>query len=465
MFQPWRLRLREAEEALKSGRLDEASRLLCQGDLQQFYPAKKLLAKAAAQMVARGQTHARNAETSAGWRDLQSAEGLGAAAEEVGTLRRQLVDMALAEAEKFLAAGNLEACQAVLETLEQRGGGQREARQLRQVVRKVDLSRRLSQRGKFAQAEEALSAALVLRPDLKSLHEARHVCQQRLAESQQLSEQLHRALSSEDWSQVQTLAEQLLGMAPQCPVALDGRRRAWAAVGMQLVDSTVRPRFAAAAGRGSPSPPRAVATMENPIGGSSSVCGPRFILWIDGVGGFLICEGEQVVLGQPSPGGQVDVPILGDVSRQHARIERNGEGYLIFPLRPTRVQGRHISAVTSLADGSLIELGEGVQLRFRRPHALSGTGRLDFISHHRTQPSADAVVLMADSCILGPSANSHIVCRDWTRQVVLFRQDGQLWCRTSGVLHIDGQRHDGEGPITRGSQVTGDDFSLSLEEV
>ena len=45
MFQSWRLKLRQAEEAYRGGRLDEASRILTERPLCEFRPAKKLLAK------------------------------------------------------------------------------------------------------------------------------------------------------------------------------------------------------------------------------------------------------------------------------------------------------------------------------------------------------------------------------------------------------------------------------------
>ena len=85
-------------------------------------------------------------------------------------------------------------------------------------------------------------------------------------------------------------------------------------------------------------------------------------------------------------------------------------------------------------------------MAFRRPHALSATARLDFLSNHRTQPSADAVLLMAESCILGPGRHCHVVCRDWPREVILFRQDNELYCRAAGGLEIDGIAYKDRGP-------------------
>jgi hypothetical protein len=473
MFQPWRLRLREAEEALKSGRLDEASRLLGDEELRKYFPAKRLLANAAQQMVARGQLHAQKAETAAGWQDLQAAAELGAEADALSQLREKLMELAIAEAERLLSAGNVDACLATLDRLGHRGGQSPALRQFKHVVRKFEQARRQWRQGKLAEADETLAAAIALRPETTVLHELRADCQLKLAESRQLAEQLHRALAAENWAEVSSSADRLLAISPECPLAIDARRRAWNAVGMQ-VDATGRPRMAVAevrqadpsgqSSKAAANGHRIRAALAEAIA-SNVPAGRRFLLWIDGVGGYLVCEGSEIILGQPAPGGRVDVPILGDVSRQHAKIHRNGEGYLITPLRPTRVHGRSIDSVTSLADGSLIELGEGVQLRFRRPHALSGTARLEFVSRHRTQPSCDAVLFLADSCILGPAANCHVVCRNWSQQIVLFRQEEQLWCRTSGRFQIDGRMCDGEGAVGYGSQIVGDDFSLSLEEI
>jgi hypothetical protein len=188
-----------------------------------------------------------------------------------------------------------------------------------------------------------------------------------------------------------------------------------------------------------------------------------FLLWVDAVGGYWVYLDEGVTLGQPVGSRPVDIPILGDLSSRHARIWRDGEGYLIEAIRDVRVDGRPVERVTSLQDGSRIRLGEGVKLVFRRPHALSATARIDFASRHRTHPSVDAILLMADSCVLGPKPYSHVVCRDWRSEVVLYRHDDQLYCRSSGPMEIDGLRSRDRAPITRNSRVAGERFSFSLE--
>jgi hypothetical protein len=189
----------------------------------------------------------------------------------------------------------------------------------------------------------------------------------------------------------------------------------------------------------------------------------RFRLWIDAVGGYLVCLADEVVLGQAVPDGSPDVPIVGDLSRRHAVIHRDEEGYVIEPVRGVKVDGKTIQHSMTLTDGRVIELGGGVRLRFQRPHPLSGTARLELISHHRTLPALDGVLLMADSCIMGPGPQSHIVARDFTDEVVLFRQGVGLACRTAGQFRIDGKAHDQRGPLTARSRVEGDEFSFTLE--
>ncbi len=189
----------------------------------------------------------------------------------------------------------------------------------------------------------------------------------------------------------------------------------------------------------------------------------QLMLWVDAVGGYRVCLGDAVVLGQPNAERRVDVPILGDLSGRHARIRRDGEGYLIEAMHPTRVDGRPVERIAPLVDGSVITLGDSVRLRFRRPHALSATARLDFLSRHRTEPRADAVLLMADACVLGPRPSSHVLCRHWPHELVLYRHDDELYCRSRTAFEVDGVPCSGRARIGRNSRITGEQFAVALE--
>ena len=193
------------------------------------------------------------------------------------------------------------------------------------------------------------------------------------------------------------------------------------------------------------------------------------MLWVDGVGGFLICLADEVVLGQPAVGGAADgrpdVPILADLSRKHLRIKRESGNYVLVPHGSTWVDDRPIEGPTALTGGELVRLGHGVKLRFTKPHALSATARLTVESGHRTTPSADAVLLMAESCVLGPESHSHVRCPAWTEEAILFRGAGGLYCRAGKPLRVGDQEIKGPLKIEPGTRIEGQDFAMSVERV
>lgn len=261
-----------------------------------------------------------------------------------------------------------------------------------------------------------------------------------------LAERLQRAMLAQRWSDVRRVAQQLKGTSSTVVPSRDQPQRcgAWRRLLIPFLAATKQ--------------------TANPTAMTANSGQGRFRLWIDAVGGYLVCLGDEIVLGQAVPEGSPDVPIIGDLSRRHAVIHRDEEGYVIEPVRGVKVDGKTIEHSMTLTDGRVIELGGGgVRLRFQRPHPLSGTARLEFISHHRTLPALDGVLLMADSCIMGPGPQSHIIARELTDEVVLFRQGAGLACRTIGQLRIDGKDHEGRGPLTHRSRVEGDDFSFTLE--
>jgi hypothetical protein len=191
----------------------------------------------------------------------------------------------------------------------------------------------------------------------------------------------------------------------------------------------------------------------------------RLLLWVDAVGGYLLALDDVVELGQPSPSRPIALPILADLSSRHAVLRRDGGAYVVEPVHRTLVNGRELTGPTVLLPGQLLQLGESVQLRFTKPHALSSTGRLTIESRHKTQPRVDAVLLMADSCILGPQPHSHIRCRDWQHDVILYRHGGGLKCRAASSLTVNGQRCDGQITVPMASRVEGEDFSFCVEPI
>jgi tetratricopeptide (TPR) repeat protein len=466
MFPPWRFKLREAQVALEQGRLDEAADLAGEATLRDYLPVRQLLEEVGEQLSRRALERAAAGDFAAAWRDLEQARQLGGETANWQRLSQAVAEVAMGDIVQHLAASDFPGATSRLEVLDKRKLPGVALTTLREVTKRLESARKLGQRGKFAEAGEQLGAALALRPDLRFLEEKRELCQQRAEQSRVLHEQLHAAIAAADWTKVATVAGELLEISPESRVARDARKQAWDKVGAPVGDSRRLAETQHWTGIGSRGDASHSAGTEGATKAPSSQKSSRFMLWIDAVGGYLVCLGSEIVIGQSTPGTSVDVPIQADISRKHAKIVRHTEGYVLEPLggRVT-IDGRSVKEPVLLADGQEIGLGDAVKLVFRKPHVLSSSARLEITSGHRTLPHADGVILMAESCVLGPKWQSHVVCRDWANDVVLYRSEERIMCRALESVEIDGQLHDRRGPIRPGSQVVGSDFSFSVEAV
>ena len=190
----------------------------------------------------------------------------------------------------------------------------------------------------------------------------------------------------------------------------------------------------------------------------------RFVLWVDAVGGYLVCLNDVITLGQAVQGSQVDIPLVADVSRKHAKIRRINDQYILEPISPVWIQGVETTNVTPLNHGDHIQLGS-VQLLYTKPHPLSATARLDFTNRHGTNPRTDGILLMGDSLIVGNRQHDHVVNPYDDHQIVLYRCPEGLRCRSDQPLQIDEQEETNEGTVYLGSRIKSELISLGLEEI
>ncbi len=197
----------------------------------------------------------------------------------------------------------------------------------------------------------------------------------------------------------------------------------------------------------------------------SEAAGPkgRFLLWVDAVGGYLVCLDDRIVLGRAGPDSPADIPLLGDLSRNHATLVRSGESYMLQAHHPSFVNGKPVIDQAMLRDGDVIRLGQTVELEFRQESPISATARLAVVSRHRLHMAVDGVLLMAETCIVGGHGPAHIPAPALPEPVVLYRQGNALWCRAPGSFEVDGRTCAARAPLTLQSSVLGDGFSFSLE--
>lgn len=200
----------------------------------------------------------------------------------------------------------------------------------------------------------------------------------------------------------------------------------------------------------------------------------KYIAWIDGVGAWLILTKPSATLGRVSSNAspliagsdseeEADVSLVANLSRHHATIDRVEDNYVLAAKSGVKVQGRPVSDLTLLPGNCEITLGDSVRLGFSIPTPLSATARLTFDSDHRPRTSVDGVVLMAETCVLGPAADSHIRCREWSDPVVLVQTPTGLVAKSKQVLSAGNRVGGGLQPVADGQVVSGESIRFRLE--
>jgi FHA domain len=188
-------------------------------------------------------------------------------------------------------------------------------------------------------------------------------------------------------------------------------------------------------------------------------------LWIDGVGSYLVFLEDRMTIGsERSDGVLADLRLQAGIKREHATIERVGEDYWLNPLGTTKINQREVQERSLLQEGYEISLLPCVRLRFSLPSALSSSARIDFLTAHRPAERIDGIVLMSETCLIGPGQGNHITCPKWGANMVLYRQDEDLYARCRTDWSIDGVSVSGAARLNPGNIIAGPDFRFRLEQ-
>jgi tetratricopeptide (TPR) repeat protein len=486
MASNWRIAVRQAEEAIRAGRLEEAYAYVNQGEVAEHQQAVQLRGRIALELIARGSRRAQAFDYAGAIEDLNNAERFGAPPDALASARLRTAEQLAPEIKVDLEAGRPERVVERIEKLSREKIHGPALARMREIADAWRLVLADARRGEFGRGIERLERAerLAAECSIAALASTRNDLLKRQEASQPLIERLYRALGGENWGEILAAAEAVLNVVPEHPAALQGRTRAWrrlaaiapnhalphAPAARNRTLDLMKPaasdwktervpnvdRFAAAESADTETTRRGL--------GNVSRSGPRgrFLLWADSIGGFLVCLNDQIMLGRADADGRADVPLLGDLSRRHASIVRDGDGYVVKAIEPTFVNGRRVETAP-LRDHDIIRLGSTVEIEFRKPSPLSATATLTIVSRHRLPLAVDGIVLMAETCIVGRSLQAHIHASELKEPVVLYRQGESLWFRAAGGFEVDGAPRIGRAPITLRSNVLGEGFSFSLE--
>jgi hypothetical protein len=174
-----------------------------------------------------------------------------------------------------------------------------------------------------------------------------------------------------------------------------------------------------------------------------------FHWWIDAVGAYRTFTKSRVVIGHAGDKSN-DLAIMGDLSARHAELCRGREGFFLVSRGETAVNncpGKEFL----LHHGDHIRL-RGVELVFQQPIAWCLTARLELLRPHRFPLALDGVVLLGETCVLGPKPDAHIRT-PWKASLFVNWYQDRYWVRGAGEFRVDGQVYQRCAPLHPEAQV------------
>ena len=485
MLGQWRVALKQAEDAAQAGRIDEALALASRPDVADSRSMVRLRDRLGLDLVARSGRRAEADDLDGAIADLARAEALNVAPDLLAKARLALADLVAGEIRADLDAGDPSRAVDRIDGLARHKIGGPTLRRSRELAEAWRSALDEARRGEFARALDAFDRAdrLAGDPPRPALAAARRDVEARRKAAALVVDRLYAALAAGQWGETLAAAEAVIEVVPEHPAARQARARAWQQIAaippgaanfpISSGGRTIAIGFGPEAHQGPAADPPSPPPLPAPIPVIAAEPAPprpapgpsgRFLLWVDAVGGYLVCLDDAVVLGRACAEATADVAVLGDLSRRHAVVHRDadGSGYRIRAVQDTFVNGKAV-AEAPLVDGDVIRLGASVEFEFRRPSPFSATARLRLVSRHRLPLAVDGVILMAETCIIGSNRQAHIAAAGLDGPVVLYRQGGGLCCRGPGNFEVDGTPTTGRATVTMRSAVLGDGFSFSLE--
>lgn len=459
-------KFRKVRQQIESGQLSEATAVFLGSHLQDHYRGPELAERLAQSLMSRAQSHALRSDFLPAWQDLAHAERLFDAIErsipsQLMRQRQELVELVVEAAEGHLAAGRPVQALRVVAELRRRHILDSRADRIELVANRIHEAERLATQGHWSRAIQEYERVLAQRPDLAWLGQRQQALAQQNMTAGSLTNRLRQAMQESRWSTARQVSSQLLAIAPHLQIAADALRRSMKRQGPPVVMSAPVKLDASLTDTSA----RKFTETDIRLAAPGNDDMKRFMLWVDGVGGYLLCVDPTAVLGRALPDAGIEIPIQGDLRRRHLRIERTGSDYLATPLADVQSDGANISDPIVLRSGQRLSLGPSVQLEFAQPHPLSATAKLRLVSRHRTQPWSDAVLLVADTLVIGPSPSSHVVCPELDSEIVLICRNGTWSIRSAGNLEVDGKVLSGSSDLNGNCRVTGEGISMSLEAI
>ena len=508
-------KLRQLACAIHDGQLDQAYTLSQLPEVREHRRGQKLAAKLAELLVRRGNEHLAAGRVSHALNDCNKADSLGGNRAEVAELRRAICsameqrqfahqqrDQKLAAAQQNIDNGWLtvgvdilgEADNAQAAMLSQQADVQRKkldavadkveqaiargdlviaARLIAQGgavqgqnIRLVELARRLHvgaaeqiaanlNRGRLDVAQtmmQELGASAAGVAELRPLRQAITYCRQgaahiRAGAYRQAVETLAKAkmlLPDAGWLAETIERAETCARTREClcsgPLGL-----------LEATDSTTQPTSTPGAIASAPTPSEADTAEQSPRPAAGALPS-KFVIQIDGVGGFLTLRDDTVKIGPISSSNRPTLALIATAELPTVTIQRQEGDYVLRSEQPIFIGERQIREKL-LSDGDKIALSMRCRMKFQRPNAASGTATLLLSSARLPRPDINHVILMDREVLVGPSSGHHIVTSDGGDTVAFYVRDGRMFCRTNDPIIIDGRSCSPDTPLAMDTPI------------
>lgn len=495
------LRIRQAECAMRDGRLDEAYALVIAPDLRSHRSGQDLVGRLSRALMERGRTHLAAGRLDAAAGDCEKAERLGGALVEVAQLRAALREAAnhraneerrkaqlLADARGQIDRGQLSVGEHILhdlsmteplaanlrnEVAHRRAAVESLAKHIEQMLEHDDWAGACDEiaRAERATQNDARVRELVTRiardvqPQVRAalvegrLDQADTILSrlERIdgagVETQHLRQILKHcrsawaALEAGRLREAQESARRLAALLPEA---------SWlSAVNQRLTEATTALEEVRGGPLGllnSPSPdlhettpgprPRPLPrTGPPPLPKHSPVVSDNlpesFTLQVDGVGSFRVLRKWKVTIGPVSSSRLVDVPLLADASLPTITIERNEEDYFLKSELPVMINDK-VAISKLLRNGDRIVLGR-CRITFVQPNPASTTVMLQMQGARLSRSDLRGVVLLDRELMIGPGSQAHVRAEALSAPLALLVRDGKLTAQAQENIEINGQ--------------------------
>jgi len=495
---PW-LAVRQAREALAADRPEEARQLLEPLVAEGNRSAIREYRQVAEVFIRRANRQMKSGQVEAAWTDLLTAESLNTGVSSAIQCRLSLTNQAVQSCKDSLRLGYPVQVIETAGRLADRSVRTPELSLLLHVAQDWVLAAEQADRGEFLLAKDTLQKAINRTPpeQVSGIDQFAKELATRHDRFRTAVGQMNDAIESGQWRDAIRHADEAIAGAPDHREARSLRTKAWESlqpastspyrqdldavpllvsglvggvnmvtrIHVPAVESGIAPTKA---GEGTePEMPSLGRSRQRPSQANApgQPLPKRFLLWIDGVGGYLVCLAPRITFGQATADGPVDIPLLAELSRLHAELFRDSEGYILESTRDVLVNGSQ-SSRTVLRPGDRLTFGPSCQLIFQQPVPISSSARLELASGHRLPRAVDGILLMAESLILSPSHPGHVLMPEGlTDTVVLYRSKDGIGLRCPGPFRVDNRPCQDRADLSMPSIVTHDDFTFALEPV